>query len=391
MANYKVDYNDSRFSDVNKQKQDALNNANEVYNNMIESSDEYYQSQMDAAKDWTQQQQKLQQEQTDFAIEQIEQQKAKTEKDYIKEQKGAYVDWQKQSNQYGANAEQMASQGLSSTGYSESSRVSMYNTYQNRLGSAKEVYNQAVLNYDNSIKDARLQNSAKLAELAYQGLQAQLELALQGFQYKNGLITEQLQQQQSIEDSYYQRWQDVLSQLNTENALNEQARQYDLDMKYKQQQLAEQKRQANLDYQIKQQQLAEQKRQANLSSKSSTISDGSASTSIKLKTKYYSGNMTAIQAAAINKYGVFESSVDENGIPYQPKGIMYNGKDYGVVSKTGQTVGQYAGKSSSVYNSSGVNVSNQNLWKTKDGSLWIWNGSKMTYEPVDVTLKNNRL
>ena len=158
MANYDVNYNDQRFTQVEADKKVALNDLEQSYSGMINNSDKYYQDQIDASKQWADKQSQLQQEKTDFAIEKVEQQKAQAKKDYLKEQSGAYVDWQKQSNQYGANAEQMAAQGMAGTGYSESSQVSMYNTYQNRVATARDSYNRAVLNYNNAIKDARLQN-----------------------------------------------------------------------------------------------------------------------------------------------------------------------------------------------------------------------------------------
>ena len=92
----------------------------------------------------------------------------------------------------------MASQGLNTSGYSESSKVSMYNQYQNRVSVARDVFSRAVLNYDNSIKEAQLANNARLAEIAYNALQTELELSLQGFQYKNTLLQTQLQQQQQV-------------------------------------------------------------------------------------------------------------------------------------------------------------------------------------------------
>lgn len=224
--NYNINYDDERFAQVESEKSEALTDLEQTYGGMVGESDKYYQAQIDASKDWADKQQQLQQEQTDFTIEQIEQQKDKAHKDYLKEQSGAYVDWQKQSNQYGSEAEKMASAGLDRTGFSESSQVSMYNTYQNRMMSARETYNQAVLNYDNSIKDARLQNNAVLAEIAYQALQQQLELSLQGFQYKNQLLLDQYDKKMQVQNMYHQQWLDVLNQMNTENALAEQVRQF---------------------------------------------------------------------------------------------------------------------------------------------------------------------
>ena len=225
---YDIDYNDERFAGVEADKEQALNEVGNVYDSMINESDNYYQAQINASKDWANQQKELQQEQNDFVISEIQQQKEQAQKDYIKEQSGAYVDWQKQSNEYGANAEAEAMQGMSNTGYSESAQVSMYNTYQNRVATARESYSRAVLNYDNSIKEARLQNNSALAEIAYNALQKQLELSLQGFQYKNDLLLSKASMKLDIENNYYQRYQDVLNQINNENALAEEIRQFNL-------------------------------------------------------------------------------------------------------------------------------------------------------------------
>lgn len=261
--NYNINYDDKRFQTVEAEKDAALSNVNNTYNNMISQSDKFYQDQIDAAKDYANTQQQIQQENTDFAIEKVEQQKAQANKDYTKEQAGAYVDWQKQSNQYGANAEQMAANGLTNTGFSESSQVSMYNTYQNRVATARDVFNRAILNYDNSIKEAQLANNSKLAEIAYQALQTQLELSLAGFQYKNTLLQTQLEMQQQTEDRYYSRWQDVLNQMNQENQFKESIRQYEQNYKLEQQQFAEQKRQFEQNYQFQVKKFDEEIRQFN--------------------------------------------------------------------------------------------------------------------------------
>lgn len=229
-TNYKIDYNDERFSKVESDKSAALSDLEQTYAGMINDSDKFYQAQIDASKEWADKQSQLQQEQTDFAIDQIEQQKEQAKKDYTKEQSGAYVDWQKQSNQYGVNSEEVAAGGMTNTGFAESSQVSMYNTYQNRVATARESYNRAVLNYDNAIKDARLQNNSALAEIAYNALQQQLELSLQGFQYKNTLLLEKANTKRDVENNYYLRYQDVLNQINTENAMAEEVRQFNESM-----------------------------------------------------------------------------------------------------------------------------------------------------------------
>lgn len=313
-----VNYNDKRFTQVNNEKNIALRENEQIYDNMINSSDKYYQAQIDASKNWADTQTKLQQEQTDFAIEQIGQQKEQTRQDYLKEQTGAYVDWQKQSNQYGANAEQRASQGLAETGYAESSQVSMYNTYQNRVATARETYSRAVLNYDNAIKDARLQNNSKLAEIAYNSLQQQLELSFQGFQYKNQLVLQKAQAKRDIDNTYYSRYQDVLAQINTENALMEQQRQYNETLKEQQRQhnetLKEQKRQHNETLAFQKEQFNWQKKNSSVGSSGgrSKKSSGSKKYSIKKKSPGSGGN-AKIKKDNIKK-GNSEPTVDMNSV-----------------------------------------------------------------------------
>lgn len=382
--NYEVNYDDEKFQQVETDKQTALKEVADTYGGMIENSDSYYQSQIDASKEWADTQSKLQQENTDFAIEKIEQQKQQAQKDYTKEQSGAYVDWQKQSNVYGVNAEQMAMQGMGGTGYSESSQVSMYNTYQNRVATARESYQKAVLNYDNSIKEAILQNNSALAEISYQALQQQLELSLQGFQYKNQLITEQLNQKQQVDDRYYNRYQDVLDQVNRENEFNEQIRQfeksYDLQvqefnesirqfneeierlkkkdadeyaleiqkLEMQKQQMEESKRQFELEYQLKKDQLAEEKRQFD--------------TSVSM-TKKSSGGSSGGSGGVVAK-------VSDNKQPITQQESLY-----GDLTKTGSKVK--------------INGTTYDIYKSADGTQWYYDSKEKKYKKISNQTNSN--
>lgn len=347
--------NNNRVASVANAKTRAKGEVSNTYNSMINNVDGFYQKQIDAANQYAETQAKLQQERTDFAIEQIEQQKEQTKQDYTKEQSGAYVDWQKQSAEYGANAEAMADMGMSNTGYSESSQVSMYNQYQSRVATARESYNRAILNYDNAIKDARLQNNAALAEIAYNALQTQLELSLEGFQYKNSLIQEKTKLNLEIDNQYWNRYTDVLDQINTENALAEEQRQFNEKM-------AEERRQYNTT-------LAEQKRQYNstlalekaqLDNSGGGGSGGRTSTgavsrkSSKDNSAYYSvqkdkkaaesritidkssisklglGNLTADQLNRYIKLGIVQEYMNNGKLTYKlsPSGIRYRNQHY---------------------------------------------------------------
>ncbi len=231
-----VDYNDERFNKVENEKNNSLNNVTNQYDQMIQQSDKFYQDQANAVKDYQKQQAELQQQQTDLVIQKQEQAKEQANKAYQKEQKGAYTDYQKATDQFGVNAEKLAQNGLTNTGYAESTRTNAYNTYQNRYMMARETYNTAILNYDNAIKEAQLANSSAMAQLAYETLQKQLELALQGFQYKNSLLESKMNALNAENDRYYQRWRDVLEQLNVENNFEEQQRQFNEQMNFNKQQ-----------------------------------------------------------------------------------------------------------------------------------------------------------
>lgn len=215
---------DERLTNVENEKQEALTEVENTYGGMISQSDKYFQGQIDAVEKWGDKQADIQNQQTDFAIDKIEQQKEWAQKDYTKEQSGAYKDWQKQSNPYGANAESMAAQGMANTGYAESSQVAMYNQYQTRVATARESFVRAKQEYDNAMTEARLQNSAALAQIAAETLQKKLELSLQGFQYKNQLITEKVTAKRQVDMDYWGRYTDVLNQINQENALAETKR-----------------------------------------------------------------------------------------------------------------------------------------------------------------------
>jgi hypothetical protein len=220
MANeFEINYEDERFKEVEEQKNAALAENENIYNEAIDSVNQQIMEQNQAAKDWADKQSQLQQERTDFEVEKIEQQKQQAEKDYQREQSGAYVDWQKQSNKYGVNAEKMAAAGLDKSGYSESAEVAMYTAYQNRVATARASYQLAVQNFDNAMREAKLNNSSIQAEIAFNALQKQLELAVQNLQIRNQYLLDKANKKLAIDEMYYGRRQDVLAQILQENAL----------------------------------------------------------------------------------------------------------------------------------------------------------------------------
>ena len=217
-----VNKNDETLQEYKSTKNNLINEAQTNYNTISSGAEEKYNELINATKEYGEKQADITQQQTNQTIAEINQNKELAEKDYIKEQKSAYTDYAKQTNAYGTNAEVQASAGLQGSGYSESSKVSMYNTYQNRYATARESYNRAVMNYDNQIAQAQIQNSALLAEIAFNSLQSQLQLALEGFQYQNELLNNLLNQKLSISSTYDSLWQSQYNTLLNEAQFNEQ-------------------------------------------------------------------------------------------------------------------------------------------------------------------------
>ena len=369
---------DERIAKVDVQREAAIRDSNKAYDKMIGESDSYFESMIDSAKQYAAQQSKAQQALTDFTIQKIEQQKDWTEQDYKKEQSASYVDWQKESNAYSTNAEQMAAAGLKNSGYSETSQVKMYTAYQNRVAVAREAFIRAIQNYDNMIKEAQLQGNAALAEIALNALKTELELSLQGFQYKNQLILDKANKELEIKSVYHDQYMDVLNQINTENAMAADAERWqkEFDEGVRRSNEEAERWQIEFDESVRQFNKEYNQSLAASKSKSGGGSGGGAYTldksggnptdddkpaAYEVDTDYYKGDLNP----DAKKYGVFA-----NG--YQPKGIS----GHGAVTKTGDKV-----KFTTQTLSGASRESEQNIWKTPDGKLWYWEGRENKYKP----------
>lgn len=180
----------------------------------------------------------------------------------------------------------MAARGLANTGYSESSQVSMYNAYQNRVAMARQSLADSQQNYDNLIAQARLNNDTKQAEIAAQLAKQQAEFALQGFQYKNTLIESRQQQLNALNSRYDSRYNTMLSLMQNElenrrqnyqtnvnlllkakdyqqqdKEFDESQRRWKAEYDLKERQFQAERQQWQQEYNLKKQQLAIQKEQ----------------------------------------------------------------------------------------------------------------------------------
>lgn len=363
---YDVNYEDERFESVEQERVEKEANLANTYNNMLNNSDQYYNNQIKATQDYANKQSEIQQANTDFAIQQIEQQKEQAQTDYTKEQKGAYVDYMKQTK---SNAQNMANSGLNNTGYSESSEVSIYNAYQNRVGTAKESLNRTIENYNNSMQQALLANNEALAEIAFNALQTENQLNQQAFEYKNSLILQKENALQELNDRFYNRYQDVLAQINSEIELQMALDQIDREYEQWEKEFNESRNQWQQEFELQKReteasiaatnaQAAYYKEQASsLSANSNPYSNTNNTKNYEVNTPYYQGELNADA-----KNGTFS-----NG--YQPDNINGN-----KLSATGDTITfntqTLSGQTKTV---------TQNIWKTSDGKRYYWDGRYNKY------------
>lgn len=234
-----VNYNDNRFLQVEDEKNQKLEETNKTYQDLINERNDLTNQQNDLVNQWQQTQNENLDKQLQFQQDLINQQKQEAEKSYQDEAKSAYTDYRKETDNYGVSREQQLASGLGGAGgYSESSRVSMYNTYQNRLSTARKSMDKAYLEFDNAIREAQLTNDVTKAENALQALQQKLQIALEGFNYKSEQTQNKLAMQQQINNEYYNRYQDVLNQINYENEQAEARRRWEKEYALSQQQLA---------------------------------------------------------------------------------------------------------------------------------------------------------
>lgn len=265
---YNVNYDDERFKQVENEKQSELDKYNQTYDNLINERNNFTNQQQQLVDQWENTQKDIANQNLQYQKDLIEQQRNKTAKEYQNEAKASYIDYQKEVDKYGVSRENVVNNGLSNSGYAESSKVDMYNTYQNRLGTARKSMQDAGIEFDNAIRQAQLSNDETLAQNALKALQDKLSIALEGFNYKSEQENNRLNWNYNINNNYYNRYKDVESQINYENETAEKIRQYNENMAYQkeQQRLEQQRWEKEMAYQREQDAIANAQKWASINS-----------------------------------------------------------------------------------------------------------------------------
>lgn len=208
-------------------------------------------------------------QQTQMQVDELNREKEKLDKETQKTTSGLYSSWQKQANQYGAGMEQLAQQGLANSGYAESTKTALYNTYQKSVTDTLNNANELKADYDFKIQQARQNGSVQQA-------QAALDLYSQRLQ----LLTQNYELRQNREQYLYQQERDRVADQQWQKSFDEQVRQNELENQW---------RQKEFDYQQQRDAVADKQwqEQFNLSKKKSS----SGSSSRKSSSSSSGGNL----------------------------------------------------------------------------------------------------
>lgn len=152
-----------------------------------------------------QQQQDIANKQTEMNVAELERNKQEVDKDVDKTNKALYAEYRKASNPYGSTAENLASQGLGNSGYAETTQTNLYNTYQKNITDTLNNARDLKADFDVQISKARQTGDITLAQNALEIYNQKMQLLTQEYELKN-----------NREQFLYQKEQDALSQSNWE-------------------------------------------------------------------------------------------------------------------------------------------------------------------------------
>lgn len=168
--------------------------------------------------------------QTQMNVDELNRNKEKLDKEATKTTQGLYAEYQKQVNPYGVRAEQMAEQGLANSGYSESSKTSLFNTYQRNV---TETLNNA--------RDLKSDYDFKISQAMQNGSVQQAQSALELYSQRLQLLTQNYELRQNREQFLYSQERDRVSDSQWQKTFDEQVRQNEIENEWKQRQFDYQK------------------------------------------------------------------------------------------------------------------------------------------------------
>lgn len=233
----------------------SVSNANNAYADI----DKLISNQNSLLEQQQAQQNEILNQQTQMQIDQINRNKAEVDKETAKTNSGLYAEYKKASNPYGANAEQLFTQGLGNSGYAESTQTSLYNTYQKNVTDTINTATKLKSDFDFQIQQAQQNRDLQQAQYALELYQQKMNLLTQEYDLKNN--KEQDLYNRGIDERNYNyqvgrdqvadsQWEKEYQQMLKENELAEQWRQKNYDYQVGRDQVSDNQWQQQYNYQV---------------------------------------------------------------------------------------------------------------------------------------------
>lgn len=185
----------------------------------------------------------------------LDQQRGSLAANKAAQDRDAYINYQRQINPYGYNAEALARMGLSNSGYSETALINYGNALMGAMQSNNISYYEGIQELERAKIEAQLEGDMNKAEIAAD-LQAQmaqtlLSLGQQKIQFEYQKYLNEQEAALNAEQMNLQRWMAELE-------MQAQQREADRDYELAQNELALKQQQINNDYAINQQKLQQE-------------------------------------------------------------------------------------------------------------------------------------
>lgn len=139
--------------------------------------------------------------------ERLARQKEDIDRETVQQNRAIYQDYRKNSNPFGVQAENLASQGLGNSGYAETTQARLYNTYQNNITATLNIARQLKSDVDFAINEAIKTGDITKGENAMKIYTQRMQLNAEEFDMRNNreqvLYQRQYQKDKDkIEDSW---------------------------------------------------------------------------------------------------------------------------------------------------------------------------------------------
>lgn len=124
-------------------------------------------------------------QQLQMQIDQMNRNKAEIDKNTNQTNSGLYAEYKKASNRYGANAENLYTQGLGNSGFAESTQTNLYNTYQKNITDTLNNAQKLKSDFDFAIQQARQNRDLQSAQFALELYKQKMNLASQEYDLRS--------------------------------------------------------------------------------------------------------------------------------------------------------------------------------------------------------------